>query len=73
VCEIQIRSKLQDVWAEITHKIHYGALTGLNLDDEMFIAKFSNQLYSEDRSAAAIRNILQQLPGPKEYEDLTDR
>jgi putative GTP pyrophosphokinase len=72
VCEIQIRTKLQDAWAELTHEILYKAPSSFGPDYKVLVAEFANRLFSEDKSAMAIRNILQRVPKEKEHEGFRD-
>lgn len=72
VCEIQLRTKLQDAWGDFTHEVHYKVLGGFAEEYETLVAEISNRLASEDRSALAIRNILQDQVSDKNHEGLTD-
>ena len=63
VCEIQLRTKLQDAWGEFTHEMHYKFGEQLDADYEVLVSESANRLASEDRQAVAIRNILQRLEG----------
>jgi putative GTP pyrophosphokinase len=59
ICEIQIRTKLQDAWAEFTHDLHTKVPTEFQVDYEKAIADIAKGLAAEDRSALAVRDILQ--------------
>jgi putative GTP pyrophosphokinase len=61
ICEIQIRTKLQNAWSEFTHELHSKVPTELQTDYEAAIADIANNLAVEDRSALAVRDILQKL------------
>lgn len=66
-CEIQIRSKLQDAWADLTHEFHYKALSA-GIQSEMYeriLAESSQRLASEDRSLTALRDGYQKLAEEK--------
>ena len=69
ICEIQIRTKLQDAWAEFTHKVHCGAPAEFQADYETAVADIASRLAAEDRSALAVREILQRQAEKKELED----
>ena len=59
ICEIQIRTKLQDAWAEFTHEVHSKVPAEFQADYETAIADIASRLATEDRSALAVRDILQ--------------
>jgi putative GTP pyrophosphokinase len=59
ICEVQIRTKLQDAWAEFTHEVHCEIPSELQAEYETAIAEIANRLAAEDRSALAVRDILQ--------------
>jgi putative GTP pyrophosphokinase len=69
ICEIQIRTKLQDAWAEFTHELHYKVPTEFQADYETAIADIASRLAAEDMSALAVRDILQRQSKKKEPED----
>jgi len=69
ICEIQIRTKLQDAWAEFTHDVHCRVPAELQTDYETAIADIASRLAAEDRSALAVRDILQGQAEKKELED----
>ena len=69
ICEIQIRTKLQDAWAEFTHKVHCEAPAEFQADYETAVADIASRLAAEDRSALAVRDILQRQEEKKEPED----
>ena len=68
ICEIQIRTKLQDAWAEITHDVHTKVPAEFQADYETAIADIASRLAVEDMSALAVRNILQRQSEKKEPE-----
>jgi putative GTP pyrophosphokinase len=69
ICEIQIRTKLQDAWAEFTHEIHSKVPANFQADYETAIADIAGRLATEDRSILAVRGILQRQTNKKELED----
>lgn len=69
ICEIQIRTKLQDAWAEFTHEVHYKVPAEFQADYETAIADIASRLAVEDMSALAVRDILQRQSEKKEPED----
>ena len=69
ICEIQIRTKLQNAWSEFTHEVHSKVPTEFQADYETAIAKIAHNLAHEDQSALAVRNILQRLAEKKELDD----
>ena len=69
ICEIQIRTKLQDAWAEFTHEVHCTVSTEFQADHETAIAEIARRLAAEDRSALAVRDILQRRSKKKDIED----
>jgi putative GTP pyrophosphokinase len=69
ICEIQIRTKLQDAWAEFTHEVHCKVPDEFQADYETAIAEIARRLAAEDRSALAVRDILRRQAEKKELED----
>jgi len=69
ICEIQIRTKLQEAWSEFTHEVHYKGPAELQADYETVIADIASRLAVEDMSALAVRDILQRQAEKKEPED----
>jgi putative GTP pyrophosphokinase len=69
ICEIQIRTKLQDAWAEFTHEVHVKVPAEFKTDYETAIADIASRLAAEDMSALAVRDILQRQAEKKEPED----
>ena len=64
-CEIQIRTKLQDAWGDLTHEFHYKA-KDLGVQDkrlEDLLSDVSHRLFSEDQTIIKFR---------KTYQDLAD-
>lgn len=73
ICEIQIRTKLQDAWAEFTHEeMEYRFPGEVPEDYKNIIAQIANRLSAEDKSALAVRNILQREAKEKEHQGFTD-
>jgi putative GTP pyrophosphokinase len=67
LCEIQIRTKLQDAWGDITHEFHYKA-KNLGVEDksyESLLADIAERLSIEDRTLIKFRNAYQQLADDK--------
>lgn len=69
ICEIQIRTKLQDAWAEFTHEVHTKVPADFQAEYEIAIADIADRLAAEDRSAWIVRDILQRQAEKKEQED----
>jgi len=67
ICEIQIRTKLQDAWGDVTHEFHYKAqCAGVeNRVDERILAEISTRLAKEDESLLALRDAYQRLADEK--------
>jgi putative GTP pyrophosphokinase len=68
ICEIQIRTKLQDAWAEFTHEVHGKIPRESQADYETAIAEIARRLAAEDRSALAVRDILQRQAQKRELD-----
>lgn len=71
LCEIQVRTKLMDAWADLTHEFHYKA-KGLGIEDtnlERVLASQATRFFSEDESFVAIRNLYQKMTGPINPKD----
>ena len=66
ICEIQIRSKLQNAWSEFTHEVHIKVPTEFQRDYDAAISDIANNLAVEDRSALVVREMLQRLVEKKE-------
>ncbi len=67
ICEIQIRTKLQDVWGEITHEFHYKAKNS-GIDNKVYekaLSEISDRLSNEDKSLLTLRDAYQSLSGDK--------
>ena len=63
VCEIQIRTKLQDFWGDLTHEFHY---TGKEFGENQstyakLVSEMANRFAAEDRSTFALRNLYQTI------------
>lgn len=70
-CEIQIRTKLQDAWGDVTHEFHYKA-GGLGVENKIYermLSEASTRLASEDRSLMALRDAYQALADEKLRND----
>jgi len=67
ICEIPIRTKLQDAWGDVTHEFHYKAqCAGVeNRVDERILAEISTRLAKEDESLLALRDAYQRLADEK--------
>jgi putative GTP pyrophosphokinase len=63
ICEIQVRTKLMDTWADLTHEFHYKAKE-LGIEDshlEQVLAAQAKRFFTEDESFVAIRDIYQRM------------
>jgi putative GTP pyrophosphokinase len=69
MCEIQIRTKLQDAWAEFTHDVHRKVPGEFQADYETAIADIASRLAAEDKSALAVREILKRQAEKKDRDD----
>ena len=69
ICEIQIRTKLQDTWAEFTHRVHRKALVEFQADYVTAISEVARRLAAEDQSVLVVRDILQRQAEKEELED----
>jgi putative GTP pyrophosphokinase len=69
ICEIQIRTKLQNAWSEFTHEVHVKVPPEFKSDYDTAIAEIANRLADEDRSALTVRQILRRLTEKKEPDD----
>jgi putative GTP pyrophosphokinase len=71
ICEIQLRTKLQDAWADTTHEFFFGKakLHGIKSDDhEGFLASLAERLEVEDRSLLRMRDAYQRMADQKQKE-----
>lgn len=67
LCEIQVRSKLQDAWGDITHEFFYKA-KNLGVKDEAlesFLADVAERLSMEDKTLMKFRDTYQNLTDKK--------
>lgn len=67
MCEIQIRTKLQDAWGDITHEFHYKAKSA-GVEDktyECFLSDTARRLNNEDHTLKTFRNVYQELADHK--------
>jgi putative GTP pyrophosphokinase len=69
ICEIQIRSKLQNAWSDFTHEMHVNVPSEFQADFDTAIADIASNLAVEDNSALVVRDILQRLAEKKELDD----
>ena len=69
ICEIQIRTKLQNTWSEFTHEMHIKVPTEYQADYDAAISDIANNLAVEDKSALAVRDILQRQAEKAEVYD----
>ena len=72
ICEIQIRTKLQNAWAEFTHEVHCKVPGEFQVDYETAIAEIARRLDAEDTSALAVRDILQRQSQKKKLVDFSN-
>lgn len=66
-CEIQIRTKLQDAWGDVTHEFHYKA-KNFGVEDnslEELLSDISERLATEDRTLIKFRKAYQRLADEK--------
>lgn len=70
-CEIQIRTKLQDAWGDLTHEFHYKAKTAgvANPVYEKVLSEISQRLSSEDRSLLTLRDAYLALADEKQQNN----
>jgi putative GTP pyrophosphokinase len=71
--EIQIRSKFQNAWSDFTHEMHVKFPAEFQADYDTAIANIASNLAVEDRSALALREILQKLTEKQETEDFSTK
>ena len=71
ICEIQIRTKLQNAWSEFTHEVHVKVPVEFQADYDTAITDIARRLAAEDRSALAIRDILQRQAKWTEPDDFS--
>ena len=67
ICEIQIRTKLQDVWGDVTHEFHYKAKNA-GIDNKVYekiLSEISNRLSNEDKLLLNLRDAYQNLAAEK--------
>jgi putative GTP pyrophosphokinase len=72
LCEIQVRTKLMDAWADLTHEFHYKSKSA-GIEDphlEKVLESQSKRFFSEDESFIAIRNLYQQIVTGKKKPDV---
>ena len=65
--EIQIRTKLQDAWWDVTHEFHYKAKSS-GVDDKIYeknISEIANRLATEDQLLLNLRDVYQSLADEK--------
>jgi putative GTP pyrophosphokinase len=59
ICEIQIRTLLQDAWGELTHQMHYKISKGSRIQYNELVSTMADHLAAEDGAAVAIRKLMQ--------------
>jgi putative GTP pyrophosphokinase len=67
ICEIQIRTKLQDAWGDVTHEFHYKAKNS-GVDNKVYeknISEIASRLADEDQLLINLRNAYQSLADEK--------
>lgn len=66
-CEIQIRTKLQDAWGDVTHEFHYKAkeMGVEDVDFETFLSDIATRLAVEDSTLIKFRNAYQRMADKK--------
>jgi len=67
ICEVQIRTKLQNAWGDITHEFYSKEknMVVVNANYEKFISDISNRLMQEDMMLMKFRDIYQKLADEK--------
>lgn len=62
-CEVQIRTKLQDAWGDLTHEFHYKAKEHgkVEANYDKILAQQAERLCIEDKSFTTIRDMYQKL------------
>lgn len=73
-CEVQIRTKLQDAWGDVTHEFHYKAKnSGVNDGDlESLLSDISDRLATEDKTLIKFRKAYQRLADEKTKNNLRE-
>lgn len=73
-CEIQIRTKFQDAWGDVTHEFHYKAKEmGIeNKDYEDLLADISHRLDVEDKTLIKFRNAYQKMADDKQKKGIRE-
>ncbi|CAM4500438.1 RelA/SpoT domain-containing protein [Vibrio vulnificus] len=68
LCEVQIRTKIQDAWGDMTHEFHYKAkIVGVeNAMLETMLSELSKRLSNEDNSLLTLRDAYQGLIDEKQ-------
>ena len=69
ICEIQIRTKLQNAWSDFTHEMYIKVPAEFQEDYETAIAGIASNLAIEDMSALGVREILQRQAEKNEVDD----
>ncbi len=67
ICEIQIRTKLQDAWGDVTHEFHYKAKNA-GVDNKFYekiLSEIADRLANEDKSLLTLRDAYQALADEK--------
>lgn len=59
ICEIQIRTRLQDAWGDITHDLYYRAKHSTQVDKmyNSFLNDISKRLLQQDNELIQLRNV----------------
>jgi putative GTP pyrophosphokinase len=67
LCEIQLRTKIMDAWADLTHEFHYKskAMGVSNEHLEAVLAAQAKRFFTEDESFVAIRDLYQKMTSKK--------
>ena len=63
VCEIQIRTKLQDFWGDLTHEFHYTQKDFAENQNtyEKLVSEMADRFASEDHSTSSLRKLFQTI------------
>ncbi|MGR3304441.1 MAG: GTP pyrophosphokinase [Candidatus Scalindua sp.] len=70
LCEVQVRTKLQDAWGDITHEFFYNAknIGVFHEDDERLLSSLADNLAVQDKTLLRFRNAYQKLIDKKMVE-----
>lgn len=72
-CEIQIRTMFQDAWGELTHQMHYKIAEQERSKYNGLVSSLADRLFAEDKSAVAIRKLIQKEKNKMQQIGFKDR